>query len=224
MNETKIFQPKKTAILIDLSFFIKVYGESQGKHFTPNELAKRIRDYSYKTLHVYEDHLFRVLVYDCPPLEGRVKYPISKQDLLFQNTETYKFRQELLTELKKQPYFAVRLGKVSKSANWNLKPEILKQILNGKKQIDGLKDNDFTLGIKQKGVDIKIGLDIASLSIKKNVEKIILITGDSDFVPAIKFARREGVIIQLDPLRKKVSEDLLEHIDLLYSILPETSS
>lgn len=76
------------------------------------------------------------------------------------------------------------------------------------------------LDIKQKRVDMKIGLDIASLSIKKQVEKIILITGDSDFVPAIKMARREGIIIQLDPMRQQVSTDLLEHIDLLYSILP----
>jgi uncharacterized LabA/DUF88 family protein len=39
---------------------------------------------------------------------------------------------------------------------------------------------------------MRIGLDIASLSYKKQVDQIILIAGDSDFVPAAKLARREG--------------------------------
>nr|WP_267891013.1 NYN domain-containing protein [Helicobacter felis] len=67
-------------------------------------------------------------------------------------------------------------------------------------------------------MDMKIGLDIASLAIKKQVEKIVLITNDSDFVLAIKFAKREGVIVQLDPLRQDVAEDLSPHIDLLRSV------
>ncbi|EDA5019346.1 NYN domain-containing protein [Campylobacter upsaliensis] len=44
--------------------------------------------------------------------------------------------------------------------------------------------------------------------------------GDSDFIPAIKLARREGIIDQLDPLKHNVSENMLDHIDLLHSILP----
>lgn len=42
---------------------------------------------------------------------------------------------------------------------------------------------------KQKGVDMKIGLDIASLAYKKQLDQIILISGDSDFVPVAKLAR-----------------------------------
>ncbi|BCZ19190.1 hypothetical protein NHP190012_08320 [Helicobacter sp. NHP19-012] len=49
---------------------------------------------------------------------------------------------------------------------------------------------------------MKIGPDIASLAIKKQVEKIVLVANDSDFVPAIKFAKREGVIVQLDSLKQ----------------------
>ena len=36
---------------------------------------------------------------------------------------------------------------------------------------------------------MRVGLDIASLTLKKQVEVIVLVTGDSDFVPAMKFAR-----------------------------------
>ncbi|WP_233705398.1 NYN domain-containing protein [Helicobacter felis] len=64
---------------------------------------------------------------------------------------------------------------------------------------------------------MKIGLDIASLAttIKKQVEKIILIANDSGFVSTIKFAEQDRVIVQLDPLIRDVSEDLSPHIDLL---------
>ena len=45
----------------------------------------------------------------------------------------------------------------------------------------------------QKGVDMRIGLDIASMAFKRQVDQIVLIAGDSDFVPAAKLARREGI-------------------------------
>lgn len=63
-----------------------------------------------------------------------------------------------------------------------------------------MKEKDFCLEIDQKGVDMKIGLDIASLAYKKQVDQIVLISGDSDFVSAAKLARREGIDFILDPL------------------------
>lgn len=71
----------------------------------------------------------------------------------------------------------------------------------------------FFLSIEQKGVDMKLGLDIASLAYKKQVDKIILISGDSDFVPAAKLARREGIDFILDPLFNHIAPDLSEHVD-----------
>jgi uncharacterized LabA/DUF88 family protein len=52
--------------------------------------------------------------------------------------------------------------------------------------------------IRQKGVDMRIGLDIASLTLKKQVQVIVLVTADSDFIPAMKFARREGAQLVID--------------------------
>lgn len=60
---------------------------------------------------------------------------------------------------------------------------------------------------------MKIGVDIASLAYKKQVNQIILIAGDSDFVPAAKLARREGIDFVLDPMWSNIREDLFEHID-----------
>lgn len=71
--------------------------------------------------------------------------------------------------------------------------------------------------IRQKGVDMRIGVDITSLALKKQVNQIILISGDSDFVPASKLARREGIDFILDPMWAPISPDLNEHIDGLIS-------
>ncbi len=44
-----------------------------------------------------------------------------------------------------------------------------------------------------------------------------MIAGDSDFVPAAKLARREGIDFILDPMWNKIKDDLFEHIDGLKS-------
>jgi len=72
-----------------------------------------------------------------------------------------------------------------------------------------------------KGVDIKIGLDIASLAYKKLVDRSVLVSGDADFVPAAKVARREGIDFILDPLWNPIDPELFEHIDGLNTVCPK---
>ena len=80
-------------------------------------------------------------------------------------------------------------------------------------QFNELTQQNFMLEVDQKGVDMKIGLDISSLAYKKQVDQIVLISGDSDFVPAAKLARREGIDFVLDALYSPIKPDLFEHID-----------
>ena len=84
-----------------------------------------------------------------------------------------------------------------------------------------IREPDVSVELRQKGVDMRIGLDIASMTLKRQVDTIILVTGDSDFVPAAKLARREGVEFLLDPLWQKVSDDLSEHLDGVASVFPK---
>ena len=67
-----------------------------------------------------------------------------------------------------------------------------------------LTEKDFEPDFVQKGVDMRIGLDIASLTHKSLVSRTVLIAGDSDFVPAAKYARREGVDFFLDPMWQSI--------------------
>ncbi len=51
------------------------------------------------------------------------------------------------------------------------------------------------------------------------MNQIILISGDSDFVPAAKLARREGIDFILDSMWHNIHESLFEHIDGLQSVV-----
>lgn len=69
---------------------------------------------------------------------------------------------------------------------------------------------------KQKSVDMKIGLDIAWMSNKGTVDKIVLVAGDSDFVAPMKFARKEGLLIYLYTMKQsRIKLELKEHCDLI---------
>lgn len=47
------------------------------------------------------------------------------------------------------------------------------------------------------------------------VDVIVVVTGDSDMVPAFRFARREGVRIYLDYMNHTVKRELKAHSDLV---------
>lgn len=74
--------------------------------------------------------------------------------------------------------------------------------------------------MRQKDVDMRIGIDISSLALKHQVRQIILMAGDADFVPAAKLARREGVDFVLDPMWSSIPKGLMEHIDGVRSTCP----
>ncbi|WP_216387278.1 NYN domain-containing protein [Arcanobacterium phocae] len=88
-----------------------------------------------------------------------------------------------------------------------------KKLLAGRIAIEDLSERDFELDIVQKGVDMRIGLDIASLAERQFANQIIMISGDSDFVPAAKHARRSGIDFILDPMWAKIAPSLSEHVD-----------
>lgn len=167
--------------------------------------------------HVESDELYRILFYDCPPLLKKAHNPITGKVIDFSKTEVSNFRLEFYRELKKLRKVALRLGVLKDRGGWKIYTPKLKDLLNKKLTISDLAENDVYYDVNQKGVDIRIGLDIASLSYKLLVRKIILISGDSDFVPAAKLARREGIDFVLDPMWQKIDDQLFEHIDGLKS-------
>ena len=110
------------------------------------------------------------------------------------------------------------MGRLSDNGlGYTLTIDTIKKLCAGTVQFSDLTEKDFHLTVQQKGVDMRIGIDIASMAYKKQVNKMILIAGDSDFVPAAKLARREGIDFVLNPMGSNINGDLREHIDGLIS-------
>src|SRR5208283_486660 len=97
---------------------------------------------------------------------------------------------------------------------------VLESLLKHERRFEDLQDSDYSYAASQKGVDMRIGLDIAAIAFKHQADQIVLVAGDSDFVPAAKLARREGLDFILDPMWKPIHPELFEHIDGLRSTAP----
>jgi len=164
-------------------------------------------------------NLFRIFFYDCPPLAKKEHHPLTGKAVDFARTPTAKWRLTLHHELRQLRKVALRLGYLNeRTGHWTIRPDKLKALLAGKMARNDLTESDVSYEAPQKGVDMRIGLDIASLAFKRQVDQIILIAGDSDFVPAAKLARREGIDFILDPMWASIREDLHEHIDGLKTV------
>lgn len=204
----------KTAILVDGGFYRKKY--EKGLPHTPSEAADALIRYCFRHLSEHHTHhdLYRIFYYDAPPCGKKIYHPLLNRTIDFSKSDYYVWMNDFIRELTPKRKVALRLGKIDEgSAVFSLTSKATKDIVTSKKTISALTEADFAPSLKQKGVDMKIGIDISSLAYKKQVEQIILIAGDSDFVPAAKLARREGIDFVLDPLGAPIKSELFEHID-----------
>ncbi|MBF0776002.1 nuclease [Streptococcus azizii] len=209
----------KIAILVDGGYYRKRSASVLG-HKTAKERAEEL--YSYCNRHLKENSygmdirhdLYRIFYYDCPPIDKQVFNPLTQKNINFSKSDTKAWTNDFFNELSHKRKVALRLGELNEdSVHYNLKASTTKKLLNGSKQISDIDESDLILQLQQKGVDMRIGLDIASLSYKHQVDKIVLIAGDSDFVPAAKLARREGIDFVLDALGGQIRDSLSLHID-----------
>ena len=181
---------KRTAILVDGGFFLKRYRSlNKLKSLDPVKTANDLWEMCLRHLaqakgETYD--LYRIFYYDCLPYDKKQHNPVTGKSIDFKKTEQYQFQNNFFEELKKKRKVALRLGVLEDRKRWIIKPSKAKELLAKTIKIDDLTENDVQFDFTQKRVDIKIGLDIASMTLKKQVDQIILISGDSDFVPAAK--------------------------------------
>ena len=88
--------------------------------------------------------------------------------------------------IEKQPRFQMRFGKLSKTY-----------------------DGHYA----QKRVDILLAVELVRLSWSHQIGHAILVTGDSDFVPAVEAAKDAGVITTLYYSRSSIHDELLRAVD-----------
>lgn len=207
----------KVAILVDGGFYLKrakaLFGDKSGI-----ERADELHSYCLRHLQVpnseeYND-LYRIFYYDCPPIETPIYHPFLKKQIQMKKNPRHLWSQEFFDRLANKRKVALRFGELQeRESSFRIRDKSMRALLNGTKTLDDLTELDFELDLIQKGVDMRIGLDIASMAFKDRVSQIVLISGDSDFVPAAKHARREGIDFILDPLWQGIRPELNKHID-----------
>ena len=221
----------KTAILIDGAYFLKRLpglvpdADLSAPEGVADLLEQLVRGHLERLNETWGapdcyQLLYRGFYYDARPSGRRIRRPVSRGLYQHSATEEAQFRVRLFKALHGRRYFAVRLGEVGITPAWLLRREARDQLLAGDASALPLSDADFVPSLRQKGVDMRIGLDIASITLKRQADTIVLVSGDTDFVPAAKLARREGARFFLDPLGRTVSPTLFEHIDGLLDGLP----
>lgn len=183
----------KVAVLID-GGFLRVIAKMAKKIYTP--------DFIEKFAHLCKDAdeaIFRILYYDCAMYSGTVKLPVSGTIHTFTSNDGW------LHALSHKDLFAVRRG-VLKFRGFKPKKTPVSPA--------SLTDADFEPIFEQKGVDMRIGLDIAAYSDNRAVDRIILVSADTDCVPALKYGRRAGLqTVIIEPPKATLAPELFAHVD-----------
>lgn len=151
-----------------------------------------------------DEYALRYYYYDAPQYRGRVRLPVSGAQTSFSASDQW------LNDLAELERFAVRRGTVG-FRGWQPK-NIPIQLAGGQ----ALTDADFKPAFEQKGVDMRIGLDIASFSQEGVVERILLVSGDTDMIAAMKVARKAGLEVGLIQIpARTLHQHLKMHCDFV---------
>jgi uncharacterized LabA/DUF88 family protein len=204
---------EKIAVFIDGGFIKKKLKGSSGESLS-EDIVNHCNNLLF-TEKLKQYRLLRIYYYDALPYEKTEINPISKESKDFSKTKTAKNNKRLIESLEVQPNFAVRKGTIL-FQGWKLGDAAVELFLKGEKS--KVVARDLVPNLKQKQVDLKIALDIAWLSSKRLVDAILLISGDSDFIPAMKYARKEGIRVYLNSLHHPVKKDLKIHTDDLVEL------
>ncbi len=116
---------------------------------------------------VVNEDLLRVYYYHCLPYVSTS--PTKDEEIRLQKKKRY------FTAISNLPRFEVRLGRLAfRGSSQAQKPIFI-----------------------QKGVDVMMAVDMVQLAATRQVEHIVIITADSDFIPAIKAVKEHGVITSI---------------------------
>jgi uncharacterized LabA/DUF88 family protein len=183
----------KVAILID-GGFLRVVARKAKKKYDPDFIEK----FAHLCVSV-DESIFRILYYDCAPYGGTVKLPVSGA------SHTYVSNDAWLHALSHRELFAVRRGVLKFRGFKPRKTPVPPTTLT---------DADFEPIFEQKGVDMRIGLDIAAYSSNRAIDRIILASADTDCVPALKYGRKAGLqTVLIQPPSATLAPEIFAHVD-----------
>ena len=187
---------KKVAILID-GGHTRVLVRKAGKIYNPDYIEQLAR----AAIDKEEEDIVRILYYDCPPFNGNVKLPVSG------DVKEYNSSGVWLDDLAERDLFAVRRGILKFRGFVPRKVPVAREALT---------DDDFEPRFEQKGVDMRIGLDIATYADNRSIDRFVIFTADTDCIPAFKHARKLGLqVVLVDLPRGKLVGESRQHADFV---------
>ena len=185
---------KKVAVLMD-GGYTRVLVRKAKKKYHPDY----IEALAHAAILPNEEDIVRILYYDCPPFNGDAKLPVSGAIKHFDDSGAW------LDDLAQRDLFAVRRGILKFRGFVPRKVPVAKETLT---------DDDFEPRFEQKGVDMRIGLDIATYADNRSVDRFVIFTADTDCVPAFKHARKLGLqIVLVDLPDAHLVGELRQHAD-----------
>ena len=164
----------KFAIYFDGGFVCKILKSFLHKNIVVSDL-ENVLNLIKSSDELKGKELLRAYYYDSPPFKGKTKNPQTNEEVDFGTSDTYKRQMSFHESVKFHSDFALRSGDL-KFRGWKQNPK-----------------GEFLPDFQQKGVDVKIALDIAQMSMKRVIDAAVLFSGDIDITPALKLARREGI-------------------------------
>ena len=205
----------KTALMMDGAFVTKRF-ETENKRF-PN--ASDITQLSQSLFVALQDStVYRVFFYGADPFRGSKQTPLGGPFVDFAATKTARNNTRLLELLEASEDFAVRRGEVV-FGGWRLGRVADRALQRNPEK--AIAHTDFVPELTQKGVDMRIGLDIAALALKRLADTVVLVTGDADMIPPMRFARREGLRVGLCTMGQPgIRRDLRAHADFMLEWKP----
>lgn len=117
-----------------------------------------------------------------------------------QDLEKYKNQQRFFNTIRKIPHMHVVLCKLLK------------------RKIKGTNKGYYVL----KEDDIHMAVDLVKGAFKNTYDEAILVSGDGDFVPAVKAAREEGKVIKNAYFKKSASTNLKMNCNESYDLRKQT--
>lgn len=214
-----------TAILIDGPFFVKRIRQifPQTVHYDGRAMADLV--WRLSAAHLFERnqpkrHLFRIFFYDSPCVEQKVTLPVSRTTVDISKTREGQFKLAFHRQLQRKRKLALRLGEPLEVDQWRLSEDAQADLLGRRIAVEELQDDDFVPVGVARGIELRMGVDLASLAYKRQVQQVVLITGDGFFAAGAELVRHEGIDIVLDPMWHNIPEEVFTHIDGLRSTCP----
>ncbi|MCM0754207.1 NYN domain-containing protein [Desulfovibrio aminophilus] len=206
---------KRVCFIVDGGFVRKRF-----KFLSPSTLFSGpfLLDYCRKHLR-QDEELLRVFFYDAEPFSQKLLHPLTDMTIDYSQTTVAKEAHALFESLRKTPHVVLRLGFLTWNRRWKASwDNTVKPILMGTRDLAAnplvpSEKRGIAPELTQKAVDVYLGLDIASISIRKTADVLVILAGDSDIAPVVRCAREEGLQVRLDSLWQNIRPELEQELD-----------